>query len=435
MRVLVILVLLVGVARADDQTEARKAFTAGQAADKKKDWAKAIEHYQKANELVPHPFAMYNIAVDYEHLGQLREAATWYEKYLDNVGTKEADRERVNRLLIDLRNKPGKISVTSNPDGARVIINGVPTGTTPYNGELKGGMYHVQVQRGDDRDFKEVTIEYGEPLEVEFTLPGATEKPTVRPPVAPPTKTTATTTNAGTTNGGTTPEPRRPVTTRPANGTLVVRGEPYGALVAVDNVPIGTLPIQLPLEAGQHNIRITAEGYANFEQDVQIAPNQPTPVDARLARSLDSLTPTSSGGGIKVAYILGGGAGTDARGNGNMYLFEAGLRSSKYDLSARVGKLIDVTAVDLLFRWAFLKSRVAPFVGGGYSYVKDGYGYVLVGGFRFDIANGDKVGLSLMAESGYRFYSGSLSSSGGDTTATTSGSIVPLMASLLLSYR
>jgi len=92
MRVLVLawLVLWALVARAgadndalDTREEARREFTLGQEADKRKDWAKAIEHYLRANDLVSHPFTMFNIATDYERLGRLREAATWYERYIE----------------------------------------------------------------------------------------------------------------------------------------------------------------------------------------------------------------------------------------------------------------------------------------------------------------------------------------------------------------
>ena len=118
-----------------------------------------------------------------------------------------------------------------------------------------------------------------------------------------------------------------------------------------------------------------------------------------------------------------------------MYLLEAGLRAYRYDLSVRVGKLVDLTVVDLMARWTLTKTRIAPYIGGGYSYISDGYGYTFFGGVRFDLADGDKFGMSLMAESGFRYYSGTPSSDDGSTPQAVSGSIVPLMASLLISYR
>jgi PEGA domain len=419
---LLLVVALVASARADEREEretARKEFTAGQAADKRRAYAEAIEHYKKANELVPHPFAMFNIATDLERIGQLREAATWYEKFLDSSTTKDADRDKVNRTLIDLRNRPGPVQVVSNPDGARVIINGIPTGTTPYKGELKGGMYLVVVQKGNERDSKEITVEYGEPVKVEFEFSNA---------VSTPVSTTTVT-----------PQPpveiKKPPAPRGASGTLFVRGDPYGALVHVDDVPVGTLPMTVPLGVGTHTIKVTAQGYATYEQPVSITPNSRTPVDVRLARDLGTVEPP---GGTpqkpKIGYIIGGGGGVDAKGNGGIFLGEFGLRSGKYDLSSRLGKLDDMFVVDILVRLAFTSTRVVPYVGAGYSFVKEGYGYTAFGGLRFDIVDGDKGGISLMAEGGYRFYTSSTSEPG-EATKTVEGSIVPIMASLLVRYR
>jgi hypothetical protein len=420
--------LFAGRALADDREDretARKEFAAGQAADKRKAYAEAIEHYKKANELMPHPFAMFNIAAGYEKLGKLRDAATWYEQYLDSSSTKEADRERVNRLLIELRNRPANIDVITNPDGARVIINGLPVGTTPYKAELKGGMHNVTVQKGNERDSKEITIEYGEPVTVQFAFSGAVQTvPTTKPPQ--PAQ----------------PEIRPRPAPRGASGMLIVRGEPYGALVAVDNQPIGTIPLTIPLEPGTHSVRITASGFSAYEQQVQITASGKTPIEIRLPRALGQLDAQAPGAPgatpaqpNRIGYLIGGGAGADARGAGALYQGEFGFRGGKYDLAARIGKVdADIFFVDLLMRWTLTKSRIAPYVGGGYSFVEGGYGYLFIGGLRVDITDGERGGLSLMAESGYRFYSGTISDDGA-SDREVEGAIVPIMASLLIRYR
>ena len=416
--VIVTVVALGGQAVADDDREdretARKEFAAGQNADRRKDYQEAIEHYMRANDLVPHPFAMFNIAVDYERLGKLRDSATWYERFLDASTTKDTDRDKVNRILIDLRNRPAPVQVLSSPDGGRVIINGIPTGTTPYKGELKGGMYMVTVQRGSERDQKEITVEYGEPVKVEFAFSGAVTQTTVTPqePV----------------------EIRRPPPPKGRQGMIFVRGEPAGAIVYVDGVPVGNLPMALPLEVGEHHVRVTADGYAAFEQPIQMRDGMKLPVDVRLARSLESIQPTTGGPSVRLGYLLGGGGGADAKGNGSIYVGEFGLRASKYDLSARVGRLLDLTVVDLIFRWSLMNKWIAPYVGGGYSFISDGYGYTVFGGLRVDLVDNEKTGISLMAEGGYRFYSGTPSTAQ-TGTEPIEGSIVPIMASLLIRYR
>jgi len=415
MRALVILLIVFGLAtpaRADDREDARKEFAAGQAADRRRAWQEAIEHYLRANDLVPHPFAMFNIAKDFERLGKLREAATWYERYLDSSSPSDADRDKVNALLVELRNRPAPVKVSSTPDGARVVINGIPTGTTPYKGQLKGGMYRVAVEKGPAKDWKEITVEYGEPVDVEFLLPGAVTVPPQRTPAPHVT----------------------PARTSPgaSAGMLVVRGAPAGALVSIDGVATGSLPLDAPVAPGSHTVRVTAYGHAPFETSVEVGPSQPVPVEVTLARALGTFEPGKPI--LQVGYLLGGGAGADAKGTGELYLAELGVRVSQYDASVRIGRIVDVTVVDLMIHWALTKSRLAPFVGGGYSYVSNGVGYALLGGLRYDLTRGDKLDVSLMAESGLRYYSSTTTTSP-ITEERVSGTLVPIMASLLLVYR
>lgn len=415
---IVLVVALGSVAMADDdREEARKEFTAGQSADRRKEYQEAIEHYMRANDLVPHPFAMYNIAVDFERLGKLREAATWYERFLDSSTTKDADREKVNRLLIELRNKPARIDVLSNPDGARVIINGIPAGATPYRSELKGGLYTIAVVKNDERDSKEVTIEYGEPVKVEFTLRNA--GPTTSRASTTPTRPV---------------EIQRPPPPRGAQGMVFVRGEPAGALVVIDGVPVGSLPTAIPLEVGQHTIRVTADGYSAFEQTIDMRQGMKMPVDVRLAHALGELQQPTNAPSVRVGYLVGGGGGADAKGNGGIYIGEFGLRASKYDLVGRIGRTQDITIFDIVARWTLTKTWLAPYIGGGYSFVSEGYGYTAFGGLRLDFIDNDRTGMSLMAEAGYRFFRG-VPSTATTGTEPVEGSIVPIMASVLVRYR
>src|SRR5204863_8281084 len=98
-------------ARADDRAGAKAEFEAGLDADKRKDYDTAIEHYQRAYDLAPHQNALYNIAVDYERLGELRDAATFYGRYLDEAGAESEDRDKVTRLIDNLRQRPSKVTI------------------------------------------------------------------------------------------------------------------------------------------------------------------------------------------------------------------------------------------------------------------------------------------------------------------------------------
>lgn len=175
MRALVLLCLATAVAHADDRADARAEFAAGQAADRARDYQAAIDHYLRANDLVPHPYAMFNIAHDYERLGRRREAAAWYRRYLD-AAPDSTDRRTVERKLAALAATPGALTVRTPRDGARVAIDGRWVGRTPYTAVVAAGRHRVTVDDGVHREVHEATVAYGEPALVEVAL-GASDTP------------------------------------------------------------------------------------------------------------------------------------------------------------------------------------------------------------------------------------------------------------------
>jgi hypothetical protein len=390
-----------GLARADeaaDREEARKEFTAGQAADRQKDWQLAIEHYLRANDLLPHPNAMFNIATDYERLGKLREAAVWYQRYVDTAQD-SPDRDRVVRTLRELSTRPSTLTVRSIPSRGRVLVDGEFVGVTPYSGHIKGGAHHVTIESEGMRTERDVKIEYGEPANVEVTLQGA-------------------------------------------SGTLRVDGTPVGALVTVDNLPAGALPLTLSLPPGNHTVRVTQYGYAPYDTTATINPSQETAVSAQLGRALGNIDPTTPK--LQFGYLFGVGGGADLKGEGALFMLEFGGRVAQYDASVRIGKAIGLTAIDLLVRWALTKARIAPFLAVGYTFISSpdsstststGAGYALLGGLRFDLARNDHYGLSLLAESGLRYYSNLTTAAPGEATTSGSGLVIPFMASVQVMYR
>ncbi|MBX3162430.1 MAG: PEGA domain-containing protein [Deltaproteobacteria bacterium] len=392
--ILALLLAFGGVARADDRELARKEFAAGQAADARKDWQTAIEHYLRANDLMPHPFALFNIATDYERLGKLREATTWYERYL--AASEDAnDKQKVMKLMREIALRPAAITVRSIPAGAQVKIDDRPVGTTPYTGQLGGGFHRVTVEHEGQREDRDVRVEFAEPVNVDFTLRGAA-------------------------------------------GILHVVGAPFGALVTVDGLPAGSMPARLQLAPGEHAVRITAYGYAPYETTAIVTANGEAEVRAQLVRALgmfDTARPA-----LQLGYLLGVAGGADAKGNGGLLLAEFGVRVGKYDGAIRVGKSGPATALDFLVRVAFSKTKLAPFLGAGYSTVistsDDAFattstsaGYLLMGGLRYDLARGEKAGVSLLAETGIRYYAGLTDTSAHDAL------VVPFMASLEIVYR
>jgi hypothetical protein len=67
-----------------------------------------------------------------------------------------------------------------------------------------------------------------------------------------------------------------------ANGVLVVNTDPNGANVYVDGVLVGRGDLRLNIPAGQRTIRVTANGFQDFQQTVNIGGGQTVTVNAQL---------------------------------------------------------------------------------------------------------------------------------------------------------
>jgi hypothetical protein len=383
--VVVACVAVGGVAAADDREDARTEFAAGQQADKDRDYAGAIEHYLRANELVPHPFAVYNIAADYERLQQFREAARWYQQFVTSAPS-GPERDKVMRLLPELQKRPSSLSVRTMPGGARVTIDGRPAGTSPVSVTLPGGAHHVTIERGSDRDERDVTLEYGEPGDVAFTLSG-------------------------------TP------------GSLYVFGTPAGAYVAVDNITVGAVPATVPLPAGPHTVRVSASGYATYETGTVVEPNATAQVEVRLQRDLGAVDAATTPK-LPVSYAFGAVGGADVQMGDPLVLGVGALRINQYEGELRLGRDGGGTEFALLFHWYVLPTVVTPFISVGYSWGGIGFGYVLNGGLRWDLAQGEHTGFALLADIGLHTY-GNTDTSGAAVTGVT----YPLELTAELTFR
>lgn len=389
MRVLASLMVVACVARvasADVREEARKEFADGQEADKDKDYAGAIEHYLRANELVPHPFAVFNIAADYERLGQLREAARWYQQYIATAPS-GTERDRVIKLVPELAKRPSSLSVRSTPEGVQVTIDGRRAGITPVNVTLPGGAHHVAIERGADKDERDITLEYGEPGDVAFTLSASP-------------------------------------------GQLYVFGTPAGAYVAVDNITVGALPATVPIPAGPHTVRVTASGYSPYETGTVVEPNATAQVEVRLQRDLSAVDAQTTPK-LPVGYAFGAVGGAEVQNANALALGLAALRINQYEGELRLGYDGHSTEFGLLFHWYVLPTMVTPYLSAGYSWGGLGFGYILNGGLRWDVVQGEHAGFALLADIGLHTYSGNTDSSG----ATVSGIVYPLELTAELTFR
>ncbi|HEY4244370.1 MAG TPA: PEGA domain-containing protein [Kofleriaceae bacterium] len=375
-----LLVAAVAHADGDPREEAKAEFEAGQRADASHDYLSAVEHYESANRLLPHPFAMFNIAVDLERLGQLRESVNWYESYL-RAENDTADRDRVRAHITELRGKPSPLSIRTMPPGARTTIDGKDAGQTPISMRIPGGAHKITVTLDGQRESRDVTADCGEPLDVQFSLRGQ-------------------------------------------EGTLDVYGSPEAAIVTVDDVPLGRAPAKLVVAPGAHHVIVSSVGYASLDQQVSIRPDDTTPLSFQLQRasgSVDTSTTTSViPSNQPVGWYLGSIAGGDARAKAGFFVEgEIGGRYHSWEGGFRIGETGGHTSWALLGRWE-PEWRLRPYVAFGYSYVGSdagvGFGVLLSAGLGLTVLKTASVDYVIKAEASIRSYMDNGASGGGSAS-------------------
>ena len=306
------------VALANDRAAAKAAFQEGEAAEKRKDWRAAIDAYQRAYDLSPHPFALYNIAVNYERVGELREAATFYQRYLDEA-TDPQDRARVERLVENLRKRPSTVSIRTTPPGGEVWLDGAPIGRAPLSRSIPGGAHQLSARQGDRRENKPLTVEYGEPADVVIEL-------------------------------------------AEQQGTLVIASNVNGAAVEIDGVPSGQTPLTVEVKAGVRKVIVRAEGYASLERVVKVPAEGSAQITATLVRPLGYIEPQTPS---LRSYVVGFEYDRAVNVDANFYHVAFGWRIMSVDLLGRIGTLGDSTfGYGVELRLFLMKSRIRPYLAG-----------------------------------------------------------------------
>jgi hypothetical protein len=356
-----------GVAHADDPEAAGEEFAAGEAADRRKDYRTAIAHYLRAYDLAPHPNALYNAAVDYERLGELREAATFYRRYLDEAPDSD-DAARVERLIENLRKRRSKVAIRSTPPGAQIAIDGAAAGQAPVSRDLPGGAYTIAATLGERRASKRISVEYGEPADVVLEVTAAT-------------------------------------------GTLAVNSNIAGAQVEIDGAYAGVTPLTVPVPAGDRKVIVRAEGYSTVERTVKVPGEGSAQITATMIRPLGYVAPVTP---VERSYLITAGAGYALGADTPMAHFGHGLHVLSWEGALRVGLFGDKTySYGILVRRLIGSARVKPFLGGWAEYGGSGStsgdptivaNLGVNGGLIVKIANTGRTEIDLVVDGGVALY-------------------------------
>ncbi len=115
---------------ADARTEARSHFKKGMEAIANGRYEVGIGELKRANEILPHPSVLYNIARAYAESGDLPNAVLYYHQYLDG---EPPDRDEVSQVVqnIEARIRRQEAAAAQAQAAAPAVPNTSPGATTP----------------------------------------------------------------------------------------------------------------------------------------------------------------------------------------------------------------------------------------------------------------------------------------------------------------
>lgn len=301
---------------AETKKEAKAAFERGEAAERRKDWRRAIDEYSHAYDLIPHPDVLANIALVFEHLEEYRDAATYYRRYLDE-SPDAGDRDRVEKLIDKLRARPGLLTVTTDPAGAEVFLDGKPLGASPIERKLAGA-HQLEVVADSGSAKRDVKLEFGEPLTVHVAV-----------------------------------EARA--------GYLTVNSNVAGAQIFVDDTLVGVTPFTGAVVAGSHRVVVSMEGWSSYERPVDVPAEGSTQMTANLVRPVGWVAPLEEPKLARAYFLLGGGA--DATGDaGASYALMFGVHRGQFSFGLGYGFQSGGAGFALEAKVSLTKSKVRPYL-------------------------------------------------------------------------
>ncbi len=177
-----VLITVIGATAAaqDDaaRERARSEFGRGVERYEAGDFSGALEAFQEAYRLAPHPSVRVNMANCYEELGRPLEAIFHFERFLqESEGVSAAQRREIEGTLERLRGRVGEVTLRVQPDGALVTIDGAETRRAPVMEPIRmtAGNHTIEVTlEGYAPVRRELVVEAGQPANVEVTLePGS----------------------------------------------------------------------------------------------------------------------------------------------------------------------------------------------------------------------------------------------------------------------
>lgn len=180
------------------RAQAREHFNAGVQRYEQGDYQGALEAFQEAYRLAPHPMVRVNMANCYEHLGRPLEALHHFERFLaESQSATRQQRREVQAAIARLGQQLAEVRLSIAPDGALVTIDGAETRRAPILEpvRLTAGAHRIEVRLDGYRtDRREIQVTGGQAQRITIQLERGSEGvAAATPPAAAVTQPPATT--------------------------------------------------------------------------------------------------------------------------------------------------------------------------------------------------------------------------------------------------
>lgn len=234
----------------DSAVEAREHFSRGVAHFDGHRWLQALEEFQRAYAVRPHPAVLVNIANCFVQLQRYPEAVIHFERYLaESRNLPDDQRRETEQALEEARTHIGEILFDVQPAGAVIKVDGREVGRTPFSRPLvvPAGPHRIEISApGRQPATRVVDVEGGMTANVRMSL---TATGGGAPPPPPP-------------NGGETPPPPPPHMVPPPppppgpTGTLSIQSAEAGLPVRIAGARVGVTPWEGAVPVGGTTVEV-----------------------------------------------------------------------------------------------------------------------------------------------------------------------------------
>ncbi len=184
-----LLVSNIAFAQSDaDRAMARASFQRGVAAYEAANYPDALEAFQRAYEIAPHPVVRVNIANCLERVGRPADALTHYEAFLREMGDQAnaEQQQEVGEAVRRLNRRVGELSLTVTPSDATVTIDGREVHDFSQPVRLEVGRRLIVAEREGYRTItRRVRVEAGQRRDSRLVLQSENEASPVTEPDVP----------------------------------------------------------------------------------------------------------------------------------------------------------------------------------------------------------------------------------------------------------